>query len=192
MRVDGVVDHRPQNVGGEEADGRYDSTMTDRIDVERRTAQEDGPGEREAQHELRVVGDALHERVDHEEDVDGNGMPRAGGRKHHEEGDFGQDQGESQHVALHRRDGPSGNRSRLGASHLAVKLLVDVVVPAACHAPQDDAVHEEQAAQAEEASGRRDGLGQTGSVSQTDEVGDVIRVKAGRFLEPHQFRVGSP
>ena len=95
MSVDGVVNHGPQDIGDDETRSRYDSMFAQWVDIERSTAHKDRPGEREAQHKLRVVGDALHQSVDREQHVDANSMIGAGGWKHGEEWYLRQQQGHS-------------------------------------------------------------------------------------------------
>ena len=64
MRVDGVVGDRPEDVSGEEGGCRNAVSGTERLNPQRGVSYRHGPREREAEDDLRVVRDALGERVE--------------------------------------------------------------------------------------------------------------------------------
>lgn len=67
MRIDGVVDDRPEDVSGEEGGCRDAVGGTERLNPQRGASHWHGPREREAEDDLRVVRDALGERVEEPE-----------------------------------------------------------------------------------------------------------------------------
>ena len=74
MSVDGVVDHRPQDIGCDKAGCGRHGPCTERVDLECSAAHEDRPGERETENQLRVVGQTFGEGIDGEQDRDGDGV----------------------------------------------------------------------------------------------------------------------
>ena len=74
MCVNGVVNDSPKNIGGEEASRRDAEPWTERVNAESGATHEDGPRKWEAEHHLRIVGHALCERVECEQDCNGEGV----------------------------------------------------------------------------------------------------------------------
>ena len=67
MRVDGVVDDRPEDISGEEGGYRDAVGGAERLNPQRGASHRHGPRERKAEDDLRVVRDALGERVEEPE-----------------------------------------------------------------------------------------------------------------------------
>ena len=71
MRVDRVVADHPGDRAGVEHERRPIEPAE-----HRRPAHQRAPGEREAEHDLRPIGDPLHERIDRDDGERGDAEPR--------------------------------------------------------------------------------------------------------------------
>ena len=139
MRVDGVVADHPGDRAGIEHERRGIEPAEHGGPAHQRA-----PGEGEAEHDLRPIGDALHEGVDRDDDERGDpgGDGEAVELQQHEEPD------QRLRHQERRRPGDAhlAGRDRTGARALdaAVEIAVDDVVPGAAGAAHREGADEEQ------------------------------------------------
>ena len=139
MGIDGVVADHPGDRAGIEQQCRQIEPAE-----RRRPAHQRAPGEGEAEHDLRPVGDPLHERIDrdHGERGEPDKDREAVELQQHREPDQGlqhEKDGSRRDRHLARRDRP-----RARALDAGVEIAVDDVVPGAAGAAHGEGADEEQ------------------------------------------------
>src|SRR6266545_3586029 len=139
VRVDGVVANHPgYGAGIEQQGGRIE------LGERRRPSHQRAPGEGEAEHDLRPVGDPLHEGIndDHRErgepDIDRETIELQQHREpdqrlQHEKGGGGGD-----------RHLPGRNGSQARALDARIEIAIDDIVPGAAGSPHGEGADEEQ------------------------------------------------
>lgn len=111
MGVDHIVEDGPGHAAGVQG-ARGCSEMGvfggEEVDAEGREAQKGAPREGQAEDELRIVGDALGERVGGDEGEGGDGDGEAGGRELEEDGEAGEELDAGEEDGVGRGYGAAG------------------------------------------------------------------------------------
>jgi len=110
----------------------------EKIEAECGETEEGAPGERQAEDELRVVGDALGERVGGDEGEGGDGVGETCRGELEEDDEAGKQLGAGEEQGVGGRYGAAGERAEAGARDVRVEVAVPEVVDGAAGAAHDD------------------------------------------------------
>ena len=88
-------------------------------------------------------------------------------------------------MALRRCDGSASDRAQAAASHFPIIVLIDVIVPGADGASEDEAAQEENTVRFEDVMRRGQRICYTCSVTCPDHVREIECVEARRSLDAH-------
>lgn len=147
-------------------------------------------GQGHAKDDLGEVGESLAEGVDDGQNSDENTKLVALRGKGREAQERQGDASNGEDVTGRGGDGATGDGTSAATLRLAVKVLIDVVVPGTAGSAHSEGPSNVQQGLEDEVAGGETLRAGRGSVHDADEVGEVAQVVAMGQLEAHELEVG--
>lgn len=194
MRIDEIIQHRPRHVGRVEArGGGQRGAVGQQVDAEGGETHDGAPGEGQAEDELRVVSDALGERVGGDEEQARGGVEEAVEGEAQQHGEAGEELGAGEDEGGAGGHGAAGDGPEARPRHVRVEVAVPQVVDGAARAAHDERAGEEERRGAEDGERwRGGGAGERRGEERGEETGEEEVVGARGLVEPNEFGVGDP
>lgn len=195
--VNHVVHHRPRHVRGvQQRCPGLRRAVGQQVHAQRGEAHDCAPGKGQAENELRVVGDALHEGICCHEEQARRRVEEAGSGELEQDGEPGQELPAGEDKPLEGGDSAAGDGAQARARDVWVEIAVPEVVDGAACAAHDDGSRQEEEGGGEDCGGGGHGGGAGEGEGCREEggedAGEEEIVGAGGLVEANEFGVGDP